>query len=76
MTTVLEEYSTEDQRSGVRVFGQNDSMQGIFINKYFLFTARSVFSRKTVHNWADKFSQGRSKIADEARQARLVEIAT
>jgi transposase len=33
-------------------------------------------SRKTVHNWVEKFSQGRSKVADDARPGRPVEIAT
>jgi transposase len=33
-------------------------------------------SRKSVHNWIQKFSQGRSKVADDARPGRPVEIAT
>jgi transposase len=33
-------------------------------------------SRKAVHNWVEKFSQGRSKVADDARPGRPVEIAT
>jgi hypothetical protein len=33
-------------------------------------------SRKAVHNWVEKFSQGRSKVADDARCSRPVEIAT
>jgi hypothetical protein len=33
-------------------------------------------SRKTVHNWVKKFSQGQSKVADVARPGRLVEIVT
>jgi hypothetical protein len=33
-------------------------------------------SRKAVHNWVDKYSQRRSKVADDARQGRPVEIAT
>jgi hypothetical protein len=32
-------------------------------------------SRKAVHNWVEKFSQGRSKVADDARPgAELTEI--
>jgi hypothetical protein len=31
---------------------------------------------KAVHNWVDKFSQGRSKVAYDARPGRPVEIAT
>jgi hypothetical protein len=33
-------------------------------------------SRKAVHNWVQKFSQGRSKVADDARPGRHVETAT
>jgi hypothetical protein len=29
-----------------------------------------------VHNWVEKFSQGRSKVADDVRSGRTVEIAT
>jgi hypothetical protein len=32
--------------------------------------------RRAVHNWVEKFSQGRSKAADDARQSHPVEIAT
>jgi hypothetical protein len=33
-------------------------------------------SRKAVHNWVEKLSQGRSKVADDSRPGRRVEIAT
>jgi transposase len=33
-------------------------------------------SRKAVHNWVEKFYQGHSKVADDARPGRPVEIAT
>jgi hypothetical protein len=33
-------------------------------------------SRKAVPNWIEKFRQGRSKVADDARPGRPVEIAT
>jgi transposase len=33
-------------------------------------------SHKAVHNWVEKFSQGRSKVADDARPGHPVEIAT
>jgi transposase len=32
-------------------------------------------SRKKVHNWVEKFSQGHSKIADDAQPGRPIEIA-
>jgi hypothetical protein len=56
---------------------QKDSMQRIFINKCFLFTVGSVCHVKGfVHNWIEKFTRGRSKIADNARPGRPVENAT
>jgi hypothetical protein len=42
MVTVLEKYSTEEQRSVVHFFGQKDSMQTMLIKKCFLFTVGSV----------------------------------
>jgi hypothetical protein len=42
MATVLEECTTEEQRSVVRFCGQKDSMQRIFTKKYFLFMVGSV----------------------------------
>jgi hypothetical protein len=41
MEEVLEEYSTEEQRSVVCFCGQKDSMQRIVIKKCFLFTVGS-----------------------------------
>jgi transposase len=35
-----------------------------------------TLSRKAVYNWVEKISQGRSKVADDARQGRPVETAT
>jgi hypothetical protein len=46
MLTVLEEYTTEEQRSLVCFCGKKDAMQRIFIKKYFLFTVGSVGSIK------------------------------
>jgi hypothetical protein len=34
------------------------------------------FSRKAVNNWVEKFSQGRSKVSDEARPSTEVVEAT
>jgi hypothetical protein len=42
MATVLEECAAKEQRSIVHLCGQKDSMQRIFIKKYFPFTAGSV----------------------------------
>jgi hypothetical protein len=35
-----------------------------------------VFVAKAVHNWVEKFFQGLSKVADDVRPGRPVEIAT
>jgi hypothetical protein len=50
---------------------QKDLVQRIFIKKCFLFAVGSL-SHKAVHNWVEKFSQGRSKVADETRPAAEV----
>jgi hypothetical protein len=50
MATVLEEYSTEEHRSVVRCYGKKDSMQRIFIKKYFLFMVVSVCRVKPFTN--------------------------
>jgi hypothetical protein len=36
---------------------------------------RKCLSRKAVHNWVEKFSQGRSKFADDARPSHCAETA-
>jgi hypothetical protein len=76
MATALEDYTNEEQRSVVLFFcGQNDSMQRIFIHKeIFSFYGEKCFSRKAVHVLVEKFCQGRSKVADDARPGRPVEI--
>jgi hypothetical protein len=56
--------------------GQKGSTQRIFTKKCFLFRVGSLLSRKAVHTWVEKFSQGSSKVADDARPCRFVEIAT
>jgi transposase len=42
----------------------------------FLVYGGMCLSRKALQNWVKKFSQGRSKVADDARPGRPVEIAT
>jgi hypothetical protein len=36
----------------------------------------NCFSHKAVHNWVEKFSQERSKVADDAQPDPTVEIMT
>jgi hypothetical protein len=51
-------------------------MQRILINKMVPAYSGKCLSRKAVHIWVEKFSQGRSKVADDARPRRLLAIAT
>jgi hypothetical protein len=76
MATVLEEFTTEYQHSVVRFFfcGKKDLVQRIFIKKCFLFMVANL-SGKAVHILAKKFSQGRSKVADDAQIGHPVETA-
>jgi hypothetical protein len=58
MATVLEECTTEKQLSFVCVFyGQNDSMQRIFINTFFPVYGGKCLSCKAVHNWVEEFGK-------------------
>jgi hypothetical protein len=59
MATVLEEWSTEEHRSLVRfsvdkVFNAKDIHKEIFP-----VYGGKCLSRKAVHNWVEKFSEGR-----------------
>jgi hypothetical protein len=50
--------------------GQKDSMLRIFIKKCFLVYGGKCLSRKAVHSWVEKFSQGCSKVADDETELR------
>jgi hypothetical protein len=65
--TVLEKYTTEQQSSVARFLWPKDSMQRMFIKQMFPVNGGKCLSCKAVHNWVEKFSQGRSKFADGAR---------
>jgi hypothetical protein len=45
-------------------------------NEMFPVYGGMCLSRKAVHNWVEKFSQGRSKIAHDVRPGCIVETAT
>jgi hypothetical protein len=45
-------------------------------NEIFPAYGGKCLSRKAFHNWVEKFYEGRSKVADDARPGRPVEIAT
>jgi hypothetical protein len=74
MATVLKYYTTEEQHSVVRYFcGQKDSIAKNIHKEMFSVYDEKCLSRKAVHDWVEKFSQGRSKVADDARTC--VEVA-
>jgi hypothetical protein len=67
MATVLKE-NTEQQCSLLRFFLRAKWLSAQDIHKeIFPLYSGKCLSRKAVHNWAEKFSQGHSKVADDAR---------
>jgi hypothetical protein len=78
MATVLEEVL---QKSSVLLcvsflWAKGLSTKDIHKKKTFPVYGGKCLSRKAVHRWVEKFSQGRSKVADDARLGRPVETAT
>jgi hypothetical protein len=76
MATVFEECTTEEQRSGVRfLWAQELNAKDIYKEMFPVYGGKCLM-RKAVHSWVEKFIQGRSKVVDDARPGRPVEIAT
>jgi hypothetical protein len=69
MATVLEECTTEEQRSVVLFFfgGQEDSMRKIFMKKCFLFTVGSVCRVKRLITGWQRFADD-EKVETEVRK--------
>jgi hypothetical protein len=67
MATVLEDCTIEEQGCVVR-FLRAKVLNAKDINKgrFFVYSGKCLL-RKAVHNWVKKFSQGRLKVADDAR---------
>jgi hypothetical protein len=66
MATVLEECATDEQRSVVRFLWTN-GFSATNIHKEMLSVCGGrCLSPKAVHNWVQKFSQGHTKVADDA----------
>jgi hypothetical protein len=75
MATVLERCTTEDQPSVLLFFflwAKGLNAKDIHKEMYPVYGGKCL-SRKAVHNWVEKFSQGRSKVADDTR--REAEVA-
>jgi hypothetical protein len=74
MATVLGGCSTEKQRSVVRFLCAKGLSANYIHKEIFPVYGGKCSLRKAVHSWVEKFSQGRSKITDDARQgAEMVE---
>jgi hypothetical protein len=76
MATVLEVCATEEQRSVLRfLWGKGLNAKDVRKEMFPVYGGKCLW-RKAVHNWVEKFSQGRSKVADDARpDAEVAETA-
>jgi hypothetical protein len=66
MATVLEEYTTEEQRSVVRFLWAKGLNAKDIHKEIFHLYGEMCLSRKAFNNWVEEFSKGRSKVADDA----------
>jgi hypothetical protein len=70
MATVLEECNTEEKCSGVRsLLAKGLNTKDIPKEMFPVYGGKSL-SRIAVHNWVEKFSQGRLKVADDETEMR------
>jgi hypothetical protein len=76
MATLLEECITEEYRSVVRFSWAKELTAKDIHKEMFPTYGGKCVSLKAVHSGVEKFSQGRSKVADNARPCRPVETAT
>jgi hypothetical protein len=76
MATVLSEYTTEEQRSVVRFLWAKALNTKDIHKEMFPVYGLKCLSRKAVHNWVEKFSQGCSKVADDGRPGAEVAETT
>jgi hypothetical protein len=68
---------TTIEQLGIVRFLRAKGMAAKDIHKEMLPTCgEHCLSHQTVHNWVQKFSEGRTGIEDERRVGRLVDIAT
>jgi transposase len=75
MVTMLEDSTSEKQCSDVHFFVSKRAQCKEYSEMLPVYGGKCL-SHKVVHNWVEKFSQGCSKIADEARPGHPVETAT
>jgi hypothetical protein len=66
MASVLEECSTEEQHSDVRfLWAKGLNAKDIHREMFPVYGGKCLL-HKVAHNWVEKFSQGHSKVADDA----------
>jgi hypothetical protein len=70
MAIVLEECTTEEQRSLVRCLSAKGHNAKVIHKEIFPVYGGKCLSRKAVHNWVEKFSEGRLKVADDETEVR------
>jgi hypothetical protein len=76
METVLEECATEEQRPVLRFLWAKGLNAKDIHKEMFPVYGGKCFFRKAIHNCSEKFTQGRSKVADEARSGSEVAETT
>jgi hypothetical protein len=76
LATALEGYDTEEQRSVVRFLWAKELSATDIHKEMFPVYGGKCLSRKAVHNCVKKFSQERSKVADDAWPGAQVPEAT
>jgi transposase len=73
---MVEECITKEQHSVVRFLWAEGLNAKDIHKEIFPVYCGKCLSHKAVHNWVEKFSQRHSKVAEDARPGRPVEIAT
>jgi hypothetical protein len=72
MATVLENILPKSSALLCIFYGQKNWMQSIFITEMLPVCCGKCLERKAVDNWVGKFSQGRFRVADNARSVEEV----
>jgi hypothetical protein len=76
METMLEKCANEKLHSVVHfLWAKGLNAKDIHTEMFPVYSGKCL-SCKVVHNWAEKFSQGCLKVADDGQTGRPVEIAT
>jgi hypothetical protein len=70
MATVFEKFHTEEQRSVVSLSVGKTPQCKRYSKEIFPVYDGMCLSRKAIHSWVEKFSQGLSKIADDEKEVR------